>query len=57
MPAESTAQLGFAAMSKSAAGRKKLRAHGKKPMPQKVASEMVHATKGHKLKKGHVAKK
>lgn len=27
------------AMSKTAAGRRKLRAHGKKPAPEKVASE------------------
>jgi len=45
MPAKSRAQLGFAAMSRTAAGRKKLRAHGKEPMPGKAAAELMKATK------------
>jgi hypothetical protein len=46
MPVESTAQRGFMAMSKTAAGRAKLRAHGKKPAPVSVASEFLKASKG-----------
>ncbi len=42
-------QLGFAAMSRTAAGRAKLRAHGKKPMDVKTANEMVQSMKGKKL--------
>jgi hypothetical protein len=41
MPAVSEKQRGFAGMSKTAAGRAKLRAHGKTPMPPKVASEFA----------------
>ncbi len=54
MPSESQAQHGFAAMSRTAAGRAKLRAHGKKPMPEKVASEYMAADKGRKI--GRLAK-
>lgn len=46
MPVVSKAQAGFVAMSKTPAGRAKLRAHGKKPMPTKVASEFQKASKG-----------
>jgi len=45
MPAVSSAQRGFAGMSKTAAGRAKLRAHGKTPMPKDVADEYAR-TKG-----------
>jgi hypothetical protein len=38
-------------MSRTAAGRRKLRAHGKKPMPVKVASEYMAADKGRKIGK------
>lgn len=51
MPSTSRAQHGFAAMSRTAAGRRKLRAHGKKPMPVKVASEYMAADKGRKIGK------
>ncbi len=46
-------------MSKTAAGRRKLRAHGKKPMPVKVANEYMQADRGRKIGKlaRHVAKK
>lgn len=54
MPSESQAQHGFAAMSRSAAGRRMLRAHGKKPMPMKVAGEYMAADKGRKI--GRLAK-
>ncbi len=59
MPSESQAQHGFAGMSMTAAGRAKLRAHGKKPMPMSVAREYVHADKGRKIGKlaKHVKKK
>lgn len=47
------------AMSKTAAGRAKLRAHGKKPAPEKVAAEYQAADKGRKIGKlaRHVKKK
>lgn len=59
MPSESQAQHGFAALSRTAAGRRKLRAHGKTPMPQKVANEYMAADKGRKIGKlaKHVRKK
>lgn len=59
MPSESQAQHGFAAMSRTAAGRRKLRAHGKKPMPVKVANEYMSADRGRKIGKlaKHVKKK
>ena len=59
MPSVSQAQAGFMAMSKTAAGRAKLRAHGKKPAPEKVASEYQAADKGRKIGKlaRHVKKK
>ena len=49
MPSSSQAQAGFMAMSKTAAGRAKLRAHGKTPAPEKVASEYQAADKGRKI--------
>ena len=49
MPSESQAQHGYAGMSSTAAGRRKLRAEGKKPMPEKVAKEYLHADKGRKI--------
>lgn len=54
MPSESQAEHGFAAMSRTRAGRAKLRAHGKKPMPIAVASEYMAADKGRKI--GRLAK-
>lgn len=59
MPSESQAQAGFMAMSRTAAGRAKLRAHGKKPAPERVASEYQAADKGRKISKlaKHVRKK
>jgi hypothetical protein len=38
-------------MSRTAAGRRKLRAHGKKPMPEGVANEYLQADKGRKIGK------
>jgi len=38
-------------MSKTAAGRRKLRAHGKEPMPEKVADEYLKADRGRKIGK------
>jgi len=59
MPSESQAQHGFAAMSRTAAGRAKLRAHGKKPMPMSVANDYMKADTGRKIGKlaKHVKKK
>lgn len=51
MPSVSQAEHGFAAMSRTAAGRAKLRAHGKKPMPVSVANEFMAADKGRKIGK------
>jgi len=51
MPSTSQAQHGFAAMSRTPEGRAKLRAHGKKPMPQNVAEEYMAADKGKKIGK------
>ncbi len=51
MPSTSQAQHGFAAMSSTAAGRRKLRAHGKKPMPMSVAKDYLSADKGRKIGK------
>ncbi len=59
MPSVSQAEHGFAAMSRTAAGRAKLRAHGKKPMPMGVADDYMKADKGKKIGKlaKHVKKK
>ena len=59
MPSTSRAQHAFAAMSRTAAGRAKLRAHGRKPAPESVAKEYMSADKGRKIGKlaKHVAKK
>lgn len=59
MPSVSQAQAGFMAMSKTAAGRAKLRAHGKKPAPVSVAKEYQNADRGRKIGKlaKHVRKK
>ena len=54
MPSVSQAQAGFMALSKTAAGRAKLRAHGKKPAPVSVAKEYQAADKGRKI--GNLAK-
>jgi len=39
VPAKSEKQRRFAAMSASPEGRRKLKAEGKKPMPEKAAKE------------------
>jgi len=59
MPSESQAQHAFAAMSRTAAGRAKLRASGKKPMPVSVAKDYMSADRGRKIGKlaRHVKKK
>ena len=59
MPSVSQAHAGFMAMSKTAAGRRKLRAHGKKPAPVAVAAEYQNADRGRKIGKlaKHVRKK
>ncbi len=59
MPSVSQAQAGFMAMSRTAAGRARLRAHGKKPAPEKVAAEYQAADKGRKIGRlaRHVKKK
>jgi len=59
MPSVSQAQHGLAGMSKTAAGRAKLRAHGKTPMPVDVANEYLKADKGRKIGKlvHHVKRK
>jgi hypothetical protein len=54
VPSVSQAQHGFAGMSKTAAGRKKLRAEGKKPMPENVADDYLKADAGKKI--GRLAK-
>jgi len=46
MPVSSRAQAGYMGMSKSAKGRAKLRAEGKKPVPTDVATEFLQASKG-----------
>ena len=46
MPSTSARQHNFMEMSKSAAGRRALRAHGRKPAPAGVASEFTSADKG-----------
>lgn len=46
MPDISRAQQGFMAMSRTSKGRAKLRLHGKKPAPVKVANEFLQADKG-----------
>ncbi len=59
MPSVSRAQHGFAAMSSTAAGRRKLRAHGKTPMPMATAKDYLAADKGRSIGKlaKHVRKK
>lgn len=51
MPSESQAQHAFMAMSRTAAGRRKLRASGKKPAPSSVASEFMAADRGRRIGK------
>ena len=51
MPVESKAQAGFMAMSRTKAGRAKLKAHGKTPAPEGVADEFLKASKGMKFSK------
>lgn len=51
MPSTSQAQHGLMAMASTEAGRRKLRAHGKKPPPASVAKEFLHADKGRKIGK------
>lgn len=50
MPSVSQAQAGFMAMSKTAAGRRALKAHGKTPAPVSVAKEYQAADKGRSIK-------
>jgi hypothetical protein len=57
MPSVSGPQHGFAGISSTPAGRAKLKAEGKKPMPLGVAKEFLHADKGKHFSKKHVAKK
>ena len=59
MPSTSQAQHAFMAMSRTAAGRRKLKAHGKKPAPGSVANEFMKADTGRKIGQlaKHVAKK
>jgi hypothetical protein len=59
MPSVSKAEHGFMAMSRSARGRAKLRAHGKTPAPTDVANEFMKADTGRKIGKlaKHVRKK
>lgn len=57
MPSVSGAQHGYAGMSSTAAGRRKLRAEGKKPMPMSTAKDFLHADKGKHFKSKHVRKK
>ena len=45
------------AMSRTAAGRRKLKASGKKPAPASVASEFMAADRGKHFKSKHVKKK
>ena len=54
MPSTSQAQHGFMEMSRTAAGRAKLREHGKKPAPASVANEFHKADTGRKI--GRLAK-
>ncbi len=56
MPSTSSAEHGFMAMSRTAAGRRKLKAHGKKPAPVGVANEFMHADKGKHFKSKHAKK-
>ena len=51
MPSISQAQHAYMAMSRTAAGRAKLRAHGKTPAPVSVASEFMAADRGRKIGK------
>ena len=59
MPSVSQAQAGFMAMSKTAKGRAKLRAHGIKAAPASVANEYLKADTGQKTSKlpKHVLKR
>ena len=59
MPVESKAQAGFMAMSRTKAGRAKLKAHGKTPAPASVADDFLKSSKGMKFSKlkEHVRKK
>lgn len=59
MPSVSQAEHGFMAMSRTAAGRRALRAHGKKPASPEVAEEFMEADKGRKIGRlaRHVRKK
>jgi hypothetical protein len=51
MPSVSKAQHGFMEMSRSAAGRRKLKSHGKTPAPESVANEYHKADTGKKVGK------
>lgn len=49
MPSLSKAQHGFAGMSSTPEGRRKLMAEGKKPMPRSAAMDYLKADKGRKI--------
>ena len=51
MPSTSQAQHGFMEMARTAAGRRKLKEHGKKPAPAGVAEEYHKADTGRKIGK------
>jgi len=51
VPSVSKAQHAFMAMSRTAKGRAKLRASGKKPAPVSVANEFLQADRGRKFTK------
>lgn len=51
MPSVSQAQHGLAALSATEAGRRKLRSHGKTPMPMGTAREFLSADRGRKIGK------
>lgn len=59
MPSVSQAQAHFMAMSRTAAGRRRLRSYGKKPADEATAREYTAADKGRKIGKlaRHVRKK
>ena len=57
MPSKSASQHAFMAMSRTAAGRAKLRASGKKPAPASVGREFTAADRGKHFKSKHVRKK
>lgn len=57
MPSVSGAEHGFMAMASTEAGRRKLRASGKKPPPMSVAKDFLKADKGRHFKPGRLRKR